>query len=1154
MGQANSRTSPVSRPLPPSSSPAAFPTAFPSSRQSSPRDATDLGTPPTPASTKSSRRSTVRRTVRGLLRPRAQSDAPPSSTSATQTLSFRKRWRSSRRFSKARVSLPNLSETLHEGDKTTAAPAAPVDAQVLAADDQPIAIGPSSSAPLAPLASCSTASPLSPGEPPVEPDSEADALFADDRSSSDNHSLCTAPEQPSSSLPDLPKPEASPPHQAHPERVAEIERELTDFLLERPRPDSLFVEGSSQDGQSSDAPDASPLPPISPYPEALDGPGDAPQQQQQQPAPRHFPPPGTLVVVQGVVNTSDSPSSSQPSPSPSTTRPSSLIVPTLPPAAPIRRRSSSVPRAVAPVAPEERPSARSRLSAFIPRPSSMLRRRSSTSEPAVLHHSRSSSDLSSAAFDSATSEDASEEASDPSTPLAGSGDDGDPTRARPLSPGSIDVLGTLLSVAAAATAASLFSPSLGFQANADTTAPAPPVPPIPRPMSPTPTAGLGGGPAFSAVPDLAPDVPPLHPHTYSHPSAPSPVPAPQREGRERIRNVWESFRERLGLNRAASSQTTGTGVGGTAGIGASAEDAGTMRPGELMLAEMARVLNAGLGLTADGTPATDRQHQQTEEGAAHAGTGADGEGVGQAAADPVAPSARPPPPEDSFERFLLNLQADLRIALSENGGGAAVSASSSTPAAANAGSEHHARGPSAEDVLAHTGHDRRHEDGATRGADNDEDELPPLQDVSDSESEDAYDEMDLAGDDDDGPPSSERIATPMPPARELPPSPRNGGTGVDAEDGRTEDEPHADMDGEAEAERRPPGIHLWRLYRFRPIHAHQIAGHAAATTSPIAPAFPQGQATAPTPRPSPTTPSPPHAHAATAIPAPPATADGADSPSLSAPPATDPNANMVVPVIVVGLQSVEMGQVHGHGPAHAHGPHHNHTHARDHTHSHHRHPSRAHRQETDGAPPYDDVPVPFDDGGRGPGSGPSADSDAPARGRSWQSRAATALRNLRPGRRNGSRGQQAAEGSGSRTFLIYVIGGYYPPNHHMVTGPDNLDSYEALWELAELLGSVKPQVATREDIEKSDLQTVKFSELEQYEREGRVASNCVDRCLICLDDYQPDDDVRLMHCRHAFHKECVDKWLQVGRNNCPACRTKASDQRCYHRNDANLVK
>lgn len=32
-----------------------------------------------------------------------------------------------------------------------------------------------------------------------------------------------------------------------------------------------------------------------------------------------------------------------------------------------------------------------------------------------------------------------------------------------------------------------------------------------------------------------------------------------------------------------------------------------------------------------------------------------------------------------------------------------------------------------------------------------------------------------------------------------------------------------------------------------------------------------------------------------------------------------------------------------------------------------------------------------------------------------------------------------------------------------------------------------------------------------------------------------------MTCRHAFHKDCVDKWMQVGRNNCPACRSTV----CY---------
>ena len=49
--------------------------------------------------------------------------------------------------------------------------------------------------------------------------------------------------------------------------------------------------------------------------------------------------------------------------------------------------------------------------------------------------------------------------------------------------------------------------------------------------------------------------------------------------------------------------------------------------------------------------------------------------------------------------------------------------------------------------------------------------------------------------------------------------------------------------------------------------------------------------------------------------------------------------------------------------------------------------------------------------------------------------------------------------------------------------------------------------------------------------------NSFGQCLICLDDYQPEEDIRVMSCRHAFHQTCVDEWLQTGRNNCPACRT-----------------
>ncbi|OSD02415.1 hypothetical protein PYCCODRAFT_1367403 [Trametes coccinea BRFM310] len=1064
MGQSASRntTSPPAISSPPHPHRSQSTTAVPSGASQPPQsDATDSLNSSASPSTKNTRRSSVRRSVRSFLRTRTQSDAttPSSSSSSSPHIvpSFRKRWRSTKRFSKAPASLPDLSEALQEGDRHPPATAAAVDAQVLPATDEPTPSHANASFQAIPTTMASAAI-VSANRSDIAAGSSGGAV-ADGSSSArfDSNEANASVVVPVASAMDA--------QALHQHREQEIEREINDFLLERPRQDSLFVEGSSQDGRILDTPEPVPTDSVSSSPETdVDGTPEA-----MQAAPRHFPPPGTLVVVQGVVNTSDNPIAAQANPSNAPAHTS--------------QRSSSVPRSDGQA--DERHGARRGLSALLPRPSSMLRQRSSTSEPgsASLHETRSSSDVSSSAFDTSASSEMSDNVSDPS--LTSNQDqprEENDAQTRPLSPGSIDVLGTLLSVAAAATAASLFSPSLGFQANGDSNA-SPPAPGIPRPMSPTPTAGLGGGPGFSVVPDVAPDSP-----TSSPPIATSP--SPQREGRERIRNVWESFRERLGLNRSGTTSTGGAPASTT-------EDPANMRPSEIMLAEMARALNIGLGLTPEGSSPES----------------ANASAEGQAPIDGIRAAdstrlARSPPPEDSFERFLINLQADLRVVLSENGVGA--SAQPLQDASGDNDADDTSASESAQRPDSPVPHHEQEQSSFDSSADDaDDEELPPLQDASDSEDED-YDEMNI----EDG--TSVRTATPMPSGRDLP---NRSDQSSPSEGSHPRDTEH-----EGDTERRPPGIQLWRLYRFQPIHASQIAGHAAATTPSNAPVFPHS--------PSTSTPSSPSAQAdgsrsdsdSLAGPSSPISSsptDGAESSSSSAPSGTDPNANMVVPVIVVGLQSVEMGQVHGHAQ-----------------------PPHQHHHEPEPTPSFDSRSANASTGsldeGRRSSSTISADQsgDTTPRGRSWQSRAATALRNLRPGRRNGSSNRQTTEGTGSRTFLIYVIGGYYPPNHHMVTGPDNLDSYEALWELAELLGQVKPQVASWEDIEKSDLQIVKYSELGQYEREGKVASNCTERCLICLDDYHPDDDVRLMRCRHAFHKDCVDKWLQVGRNNCPACRSK----------------
>lgn len=54
-------------------------------------------------------------------------------------------------------------------------------------------------------------------------------------------------------------------------------------------------------------------------------------------------------------------------------------------------------------------------------------------------------------------------------------------------------------------------------------------------------------------------------------------------------------------------------------------------------------------------------------------------------------------------------------------------------------------------------------------------------------------------------------------------------------------------------------------------------------------------------------------------------------------------------------------------------------------------------------------------------------------------------------------------------------------------------------------------------------------------------------CPICLDTFQFDEEVRVLSCKHCFHKTCIDFWLR-SMLKCPICRnsvTKLADSPSY---------
>merc|ERR1719495_3045413 len=94
------------------------------------------------------------------------------------------------------------------------------------------------------------------------------------------------------------------------------------------------------------------------------------------------------------------------------------------------------------------------------------------------------------------------------------------------------------------------------------------------------------------------------------------------------------------------------------------------------------------------------------------------------------------------------------------------------------------------------------------------------------------------------------------------------------------------------------------------------------------------------------------------------------------------------------------------------------------------------------------------------------------------------------------------------------------------TEPEN---YEALLNLAERLGEVKPKGLSKTDIE----------QLPSYRYPGDNSENDQTTCVVCMCDFEIRQSLRILPCSHEFHSKCVDKWLKSNRT-CPICRGDAA--------------
>ncbi|CAM9001797.1 unnamed protein product [Rhodiola kirilowii] len=43
-------------------------------------------------------------------------------------------------------------------------------------------------------------------------------------------------------------------------------------------------------------------------------------------------------------------------------------------------------------------------------------------------------------------------------------------------------------------------------------------------------------------------------------------------------------------------------------------------------------------------------------------------------------------------------------------------------------------------------------------------------------------------------------------------------------------------------------------------------------------------------------------------------------------------------------------------------------------------------------------------------------------------------------------------------------------------------------------------------------------------------------CSVCLTKFEEGDKIRKLKCKHIFHKDCLDRWLEQEFATCPLCR------------------
>ena len=87
------------------------------------------------------------------------------------------------------------------------------------------------------------------------------------------------------------------------------------------------------------------------------------------------------------------------------------------------------------------------------------------------------------------------------------------------------------------------------------------------------------------------------------------------------------------------------------------------------------------------------------------------------------------------------------------------------------------------------------------------------------------------------------------------------------------------------------------------------------------------------------------------------------------------------------------------------------------------------------------------------------------------------------------------------------------------------------------INSLNSNQENKEEYRKLKNQFIKELDVYQYKNKDKFDSSLIEEeCSICLSKYKITDMLKILPCKHGFHKKCIKKWLSKDEHNsCPLC-------------------